>query len=273
MLAGVLVFLFVALVVFVRGWMLESMGVLQPYMAVAMENAGSSALWALWLGLLFGLISCPVCGVPLAAYIAGGEENVRAAFYSSVLFTAGRFITFIVLGIVTGLAGSVISYTIAPVAILVAGVFMVALSADLLGLLDIRHYITSQVFKYLKLPVFSVNHPVEYMVWGTVTGFVCTVEASVFLAPISAVALANAASAPSLLFSLGKAVLIITSFAVGAFIPPTLMIMLARGSVEVAQRYMRSNVLTFVRYVGGVVLLLLGVQYIAMGLTSAQTLF
>jgi hypothetical protein len=271
-LAGILVFAAVAAIIYLRGELTGLISSLQPYMREALNNAGTSIAWSLWLGILFGLISCPVCGVPLAAYIAGGEGNMKSAFYSSVFFTIGRFITFILLGIGTGLLGSMLSYKVAPFAILFAGVFMVALSADLLGLIELRHYVTARIFRLLKFPTFSVNHPIEYVVWGTVTGFVCTIEASVFLAPISAVAMAQAASAPGILLSIAKAISIIVAFAIGAFIPPTALILLARGSVELAQKYMKSNAMTFARYVGGVLLLLFGVEYIALGLNSTTSL-
>jgi hypothetical protein len=271
-LAGIVVFACVGLVIYVRGMMYGAVGGFQPYITNAMDNAGTSSIWSLWLGILFGLVSCPVCGVPLAAYIAGGEENMKAAFNASVIFTVGRFCSFILLGIVAGIAGSMLPYMLAPYAIGIAGVFMVALSADLLELIELRESVTGFVFKHLKIPTFSVNHPIEYMAWGTVTGMVCTIEASVFLIPISAVAMANAAMSAGIVFSVLKAVLIIVAFGVGAFIPPTSLIMLAKGSVSMASKYVESDVLRFVKYTGAVILLLLGVQYIAMGLNAATTL-
>ncbi|MFH1402685.1 MAG: hypothetical protein ABIH11_00265 [Candidatus Altiarchaeota archaeon] len=271
-LAGILIFVAVAVILHLKGFLAVWVSSLQPHIQEAMTHAGTSAAWSLWLGVLFGLVSCPVCGVPLAAYIAGGEGNVKAAFNASVIFTVGRFISFILLGVVTGIMGSMLPFILAPYAIGVAGVFMVALSADLLELIELREAVSGFILKRVRVPTFSVNHPVEYLVWGTVTGLVCTIEASIFLAPISAVAIASASMSAGILLSLAKAVAIIFAFAVGAFIPPTALILLARGSVSVAHKYMESSALKFARYVGAVLLLLLGVEYIAMGLNSATTL-
>ena len=247
---------------------------LGPYLWEAVKNAGTSLIWAFWLGILFGMITCPICGVPLASYVIGGEGEVVGAFYSSILFNTGRFVVFVVLGVLAGLIGQELVVmglsSVFSIAFGLAGFFMMLMSADLFGVWNIRDHMTVRVMRlvgrFYKMPdpdKINVRHPIEYTIWGLILGVVCSLEALFFVVPVwvSAVQSAN----------IPYAVLTMVVFGLGAFTPPTIMVALEGGSVELCQKYTKSNVIKFTRYVGGLTLLYLGLQYMALGLASGTT--
>jgi sulfite exporter TauE/SafE len=232
----------------------------------------SPVFWGFAIGIIFGLITCPICGVPLATYVAGREEKLLAAVFSSILFTLGRFMVFLILGILAGLIGEVIVknnlFRILGFVFALAGIFMLILSFDLSGLIDIRKYTTQKIIIRLHLErskIFgSVNHPLEYFIWGSLLGIVCSLEGFAFVLPVwtSAVATAN----------IFYAVLVMFIFALGAFIPPTILIFSALGSVRLADYLFKGKFIGYVRKVGAVVLFVLGCGYIFFGIKSARLL-
>jgi sulfite exporter TauE/SafE len=224
------------------------------------------------IGLIFGLISCPICGVPLATYVAGREEKLLASVLSSLLFTIGRFIVFLILGILAGLIGKAIVenglFRILGLIFALAGIFMLVLSSDLSGLIDIRKYTTQRIISRLHLEqnklAKSINHPLEYFIWGGLLGIVCSLEGFVFVLPvwISAVTTGN----------VFFAILVMVLFAIGAFIPPTIFIFGALSSVKLVDYLCKGKFIGQVRKVGAVVLFVLGCGYIFIGLKNARLL-
>jgi len=81
----------------------------------AVQNAGFSISWAFFLGLIFGLIICPFCALPLASYASNTEKGSIGVFRASILFNAGRFFIFIIIGVITGIAST--SFTLNPAVI------------------------------------------------------------------------------------------------------------------------------------------------------------
>lgn len=222
------------------------------------------------IGVIFGLISCPICGVPLATYVSGREERLLAGLFSSILFTLGRFIIFLILGILAGLIGEAIVenslFRILGFIFVLAGIFMLILSFDLSGLIDIRKYTTQKVITKLHLErskVFkNIGHPLEYFIWGGLLGVVCSLEGFGFVLPVWASAISTA--------NIFYALLVMFVFALGAFIPPTMLIFGAQGSVRAINHAFRGEFIGYVRKTGAVVLFILGCGYIFIGIKNAR---
>jgi len=51
-------------------------------------------------------------------------------------------------------------------------------------------------------------------------------------------------------------------FGIGAIIPPTIIAVIAGGSVEFTEKYMKSGIRRYARYIGGTILAFMGVQYL-----------
>jgi len=239
----------------------------------AVQNAGFSILWSFWLGIIFGIIICPFCALPLASYASSAENRGISVFKASVLFNFGRFIVFVLVGLAAGfvsisliLNSKVISY-----AYVLSGIMMLFLAFDLFGLIEIRKFMTNKSMGiinkiFLKFSSgrlnFKVNHPVEYIIWGLITGVACGIE---FLLPMLIV-WANAISFGGVFY----AVIIFAVFGIATFIPPTILITFIGGSVNLAQKHI-SGVQYYARYSGALFLLFLGFVYIIGGITFSGT--
>lgn len=241
----------------------------------AVQNAGFSISWAFFLGIIFGVIICPFCALPLASYASNTEKGGTGVFLASILFNTGRFFIFIIIGIIAGIAST--SFAVNPAVIsyayVLSGVIMLFLAADLFELIEIRKFMTIAAMKiineiFLKLLpgglTFKVNHPLEYVAWGLVMGVACGIE---FLFPVIII-WANALSFGGIPY----AILIFAVFGMATFIPPTILITGIGGTVNLAQKYV-SNARYYARYSGAVFLLFLGFVYVTSGLTSSGTLF
>lgn len=226
------------------------------------------------IGVIFGLISCPICGLPLATYVAGREERLLAGFFSSILFTLGRFTVFLILGVLAGLIGQAIVennlFRILGFIFVLAGIFMLVLSLDLWGLIDIRKYTTQKIFTKLHLEprqskIFgNIRHPLEYFIWGSLLGIVCSLEGFGFVLPVWAAAISTA--------NIFYAMLTMFVFAVGAFLPTTIIIFGTQGSVRAINYFFKGEFIGYVRKTGAVVLFVLGCLYIFIGIKNARLL-
>lgn len=248
--------------------MIEMSGELGPFFKDASMQASVSVLWAFLLGLLFGLVTCPVCGVPLAAYVVTGEGNVKSTALSSILFNGGRMVIFLVFGIIA----AVFSTFLPPWALIlgygVSGFLMILLSADLFGIIDIRAYSSEKILNFINRYTrfeTDIQHPVEYVVWGSVMGIACSAELVMGLMTVWI----NAMTAQGFIYSFMMVVL----FALGVFIPPTILVALAGCSMELACKYTSGNIRIYVRYIGSIFLLYLGIFYMSLALhgTTAYT--
>jgi len=148
---------------------------------------------------------------------------------------------------------------------------MLFLAFDLFGLIEIRKFMTNKSMGiinkiFLKFSSgrlnFKVNHPVEYIIWGLITGVACGIE---FLLPMLIV-WANAISFGGVFY----AVIIFAVFGIATFIPPTILITFIGGSVNLAQKHI-SGVQYYARYSGALFLLFLGFVYIIGGITFSGT--
>lgn len=242
--------------------------------ARALDYHGSAVILGFWVGLLFGLISCPICGVPLVSYTLGAEEGkAKAIVFASILFNVSRFIVFFILGILAGVVGEAIIQsklnTLLPFVTVAVGIFLVILSLDLFNILNLRAYLTSRIIKLINprinTPKLNIQHPVEYVIWGMILGVVCVMEGLAFVTPVWLDAIRTA--------NIFYGILAMLAFTIGAFIPPVSMLAICGGGVELlSKRVNRLNLLRTIRYIGGFVLLFLGTQYMVLGITSAQSI-
>ncbi len=239
----------------------------------AVQNAGFSIFWSFWLGIIFGIIICPFCALPLASYASSAENQGISVFKASILFNFGRFIVFVLIGLIAGFVSMslVLNSEVISYAYVLAGIMMLFLAFDLFGLIEIRKFMTDKSMGvinkiFLKFASgrlnFKVNHPIEYIVWGLIIGVACGSE---FLLPMLIV-WANAVSFGGAAY----AVLIFAVFGIATFIPSTILITFMGGSVNLAQKRI-SGVQYYVRYSGALFLLFLGFVYIIGGITFSGT--
>ncbi len=244
----------------------------------AVQNAGFSLLWAFSLGIIFGVIICPFCALPLTTYISSKEDSKTGGFIAAILFNIGRITIFVLIGIFAGFSSDFINITseIISYAYALAGIMMLLLSADLFGLIEIRKFIdekakkiTNKFFaacnlKFHKKLNFKINNPIEYVLWGMFIGTACSIE---FLFPMLIV-WTNAISQGGVT----HAIIIFALFGIGTFIPPTILITAAHFSIKITSNKIK-GVEYYVRYSGAIFLLFLGLVYLSTGLFSQGTLF
>lgn len=234
-----------------------------------LSYSGNHLFLAIMLGLLFGSISCPVCGVPLFSYAIGGEEcKVKRVITAGILFNMSRFIVFLIIGWIGGIIGEIALRfklnTIAPGITIFVGCFLILLAMDLFGIIEIKKYVSEKVMKLLfpriakKLPL---NHPVEYLLWGGVIGVVCVLEGFSFLMPIWV--------GKGVHYNLVFRLVCVLVFCICAFIPPLVMLGMCGIGVEVlVQKMRKKETITMIKYIGGVVLVILGIQYILLSISN-----
>jgi len=259
---GVIILIGVITLIEIQRWIISMNYGIAPFFRDAVTRASVSIIWAFILGLLFGLITCPVCGVPLAAYVITGEGNVKNAALSSILFNGGRLVIFSLFGIIAVIFSKIIPPWALFLGYGLSGFIMILLSADLFGVLNIREYSTKKVMNFINKHIFEfktdMNHPVEYFVWGSVMGIACSAE---LIWGLLAVWI-NSITVQGFIYTFMMVVL----FGIGVFIPPTILVAFAGGSVELTCKYAGSNIRTYVRYIGSIFLLYLGISYISLAL-------
>lgn len=233
----------------------------------------SEMVWAIGLGLIFGLISCPICGVPLTVYIAGGENSIKNAFWAMFSFTLGRFVVFVASGILAGLVGLAILqarfFNLLPFLFIMVGILMIILSLNLLKIANVfKNKKKPGIFSRLTPVFFSwINQKVfkmKYLLWGSILGVVCSLEGLGFVIPLWLNAIARA--------NVGYAVLCMCLFGLGAFIPTAVMVICGWAGLHLPWRGIRDRILKSARLVGAMVLFITGSRYIWIGLVNAKAL-
>ncbi len=220
-----------------------------------MENYPVSVLWALWLGILTSISPCPLAtNVAAMSYIGRHVDSSRQVFLSGLLYTAGRMVAYIVLGVL--IVGSLLS--VAEVSLWLQrhmnqllGPVLVLVGIVLLGLVP--------------LPVFggAVSEKVQrraqsYGVWGAgLLGIVfalsfCPLSAALFfgsLIPLS-VQSKSAVTLPSV-------------YGIGTGLPVFLFaVLIATGARAVGRAFDRLALIElWARRLTGTVFVLLGVYF------------
>jgi len=226
---------------------------LQDWYFDALQNAQTSILWSLALGIILGTLICPTCSFPLTAYILGAESTAKNAFWASILFNTGRLSVFLMFGILAGLFGYFLAPELRMIAFGMVGVLMLLFAMELFDLIHLSQYISGGLTKHITLPLVSVNHPIELFIWGSLLGVVCSVNLIVPIATVWFGAITQ---------NFFHAILVVLLFGIGAIIPPTIIAVIAGGSVEFTEKYMKSDVRKYARYIGGTILTFMGVQYL-----------
>jgi sulfite exporter TauE/SafE len=229
----------------------------QDWYYSALQNVQTSLLWSLGLGLAIGTLICPTCSFPLAAYVMGAESTAKKAFWAAILFNGGRLMVFLIFGILAGLFG----YALAPelktglgiMASGIIGVLMLLFAMELFGLIQLGKHISKKVMEHIRFPVISVNHPIELFIWGALLGMGCSIE---FVIPIVAV-LIDAVTQNFL-----HSILVMLLFGLGTVIPSTVIAVIAGGSVEFTEKYMKSDIRKYARWLAGILLTFIGVRYL-----------
>lgn len=223
--------------------------------AQALNYTGNAIILGLWLGLLFGAVSCPVCGIPFIFYTAGAEQGkAKNIILAGLIFNISRFIVFLILGILAGILGELIIQAklnkIFPFITMLVGIFLVILALDLFNIININFRIN--------LPKLNIQHPGEYIIWGMILGIICATEGLAFAAPVWL----NALTKASILY----AMLAMVVFTIASFIPPIAMLGIFGSTIELLSK--RINILKPIKHIGGFVLLFLATQYIILGIIN-----
>lgn len=222
--------------------------------AMLQPNGAGPILAAATLGLVFGLIGCPVCGVPLAACVSFQAEDRRYPLVVTALFNAGRLLTFLLIGMLAwfglALARTFMGGLSATVAFCAVGVLMILLGINLFAAKEEKGC-TTRTWPATRLPY------VGYFLWGAGIGLACGMEALAFALPVWG-------SAASMGF--GGAMLVLLVFCLAALLPITVLVLAASLSILALRRVLSPAVLTVARYAGGAFVMFFGTQFICMGL-------
>lgn len=137
---------------------------------------GSYLFLSLLLGFLFGLIGCPVCGMPLSISLASTENTLRSVFFKNVVFHLGRFLLIFTSAYIGGVLLLNINKVFYNLGFLLGGLFMVFIGLGII--LRIKFG-----FSFLFTPRGGA-HPLFYFLFGLSLGFACGFEAWGFLIPL-----------------------------------------------------------------------------------------
>ncbi|MEW6360303.1 MAG: hypothetical protein AB1696_28475 [Planctomycetota bacterium] len=235
---------------------------------VSTDGMAGGSMWAaaMLLGFLFGLIGCPICGVPLAACVSLRSQSVRHALLTTGLFNLGRLVSFCAVGVlawlgvrgVTACAGGMG----AMAAFCAVGFLMMVLGIEL----------------FVAKPRLACEHPqtefgggtprrrgeepgwfsvMGFLLWGLGVGTACGAEALAFVLPIWAA---------TATLGLGGALLMLLVFCLTAFVPITLFVVAASCSIGALRGALSPGVFKGVKYAGGVFVMLMGTQFLCAGI-------
>ena len=68
------------------------------------ESSANFLLFSLGLGITFGFISCPVCGLPLSLALGSTEKRVSLVIFKNILFNLARFLIIFIYAFLGSLA-------------------------------------------------------------------------------------------------------------------------------------------------------------------------
>jgi sulfite exporter TauE/SafE len=193
-------------------------------------------LEALVLGLLFGLGPClSTCAPVIVPVIASSAKNYKEGFLSAIIFSAGRILSYAVLGFIFGLFGKELEIYMSGKVI---GLFMI-----LLGAFTFFNY-----HKKCILPKIKVTNYFMLFFAGIVMGFTPC-------GPMGA-ALAIAALTHSALAGMFVGI----TFGIGTAVSPLLIIGILSGAwAKMVAR--NPDFAKITRYVSGIFLVGLGIVY------------
>lgn len=205
------------------------------------------------LGLVIGSTSCPVCSLPLIGYIMGAESTAKKAFWASIVFHLGRLATFAMLGGLIVFVGYSAPEGPNFIADGLVGVLMILFSMELFGLVTLSRTLSKKVMSKIQLPYVSVDHPLHLLFWGMLVGVGCGIT---YIIPMIAVYVGTANQ--GLIYGF----LAVLLFSIATMITPTCLLVLAGGSVEFASKITDSRATKYARYLGGMILLYIGLSYL-----------
>jgi len=140
-------------------------------------SAHSFIINAVILGVLFGLMGCPVCLVPLGLSLVAYHDTPAGIVIPAVIFNAFRLLSIFLYALGGGYIFSILSKEI-PVRFILAlnGIIMI-----IFGIIVLRNVscgYTGNIFNKIR----PGNVFILYGVWGLILGFPCGIEATGFLA-------------------------------------------------------------------------------------------
>lgn len=221
-------------------------------------------------GLIIGSTSCPVCSLPLIGYVMGAEPTAKKAFWASILYHLGRLLTFFLLGLIIVSLGysltegveNIQGSLVGLLANGLVGVLMIFFSMELFGLIDLSKHLSKRIMQRINIPFVSANHPIHLLVWGMVVGLGCSITQV----------------GPMILIFAGTSglgfihtIIAVVLFSVGTMITPTLLLTLAGGSVEMTERYAGGDLGKYAGWLGGLILLYMGLQYLILSTLALFT--
>ena len=227
--------------------------------------------WNVWLaapvlGFLFGLIGCPVCGVPLAACVSLRDQSLRHALVTTGIFNLGRLISFFAVGLLAWLGMRTVRNCAGSVGAMAAfcavGFLMMVLGIELFAAKPRRACERPQTElgggtqgRQESAPARSSL--IGFFLWGLGVGVACGAEALAFVLP---------AWAATATLGLAGAMGVLLVFCLAAFVPITFLVVVAGCSVGALQRVISPRLFTGLKYAGGVFVMLMGTQFICAGI-------
>jgi cytochrome c-type biogenesis protein len=220
-----------------------------------MDSFLVSILSALWLGILTSISPCPLAtNIAAMSYIGGRADSSRQVFLSGLLYTTGRMVTYIVLGVLivaSLLSVSEVSLWLQKHMNQFLGPLLILIGMVLLG--------------FIPLPVFggTVSKKVQrraqsYGVWGAgLLGIVfalsfCPVSAALFFGSLIPLSVQN-----------GSTVTLPSVYGIGTGLPVFLFaVLIASGARAVGRAFDKlSLVERWVRRITGTIFILLGIYF------------
>lgn len=128
-------------------------------------------------GIIFGLISCPVCGLPLSFALGSTEHYIRSVVIKNILFHLARFLVIFIYAFFGNLIVEGLRSLFFNVSFFFGGLVMIIMGLAILGLLRMP----------LIKPPLKIGRTLSsfmYIIFGLSLGAACGFEATGFLVPL-----------------------------------------------------------------------------------------
>ena len=134
-------------------------------------------LFSLCSGVIFGLISCPVCGFPLSLALGSTEKLAGSVILKNILFHLARFSMIFIYAFFGNLLTKGFDRIFNNLSFFVGGLVMIIMGLIILGKFKLN-------LGSLYPKKFNGLNSFFYFLFGISLGFACSFEATGFLVPL-----------------------------------------------------------------------------------------
>lgn len=228
------------------------------------QSAHHPVIWSFIFGGIAGL-GCTQCVLPLVFYGAA-EGSTKKGFIFALLFNLPRLLMFLLLGVIAAASTHIVQLMSSPSPTLLGfmwlltGLVLILFSAELFGIMNLDKVIAARLMDRLVFLLgkdFS-THYLGAVVRGFIFSFACVLGSSLIIFGVWGMAVLS--SGPLIAF------LAVFAFGVGNIMFSSVAATVMGASTGFLERKTRKNIPRYVSLAGSIVILFIGLTYLAEGL-------